>query len=45
MAGQWRDAMYTDHRNGDYTLKPAAWYLATVAACIEMLVPLLTWYS
>lgn len=42
-AGWWRRTMFTDHKNGDYTLRPCAYYFATFAACIEMLVPLLTW--
>jgi len=42
-AGSFRRALYRGHESGDYTLTPAAWYLATVAALVEMLVPLLTW--
>merc|ERR1712166_154790 len=44
-ASWWRRTMFTDHKNGDYTLNSCAYYFATFAACIEMLVPLLTWYN
>lgn len=40
-----RRTLIKDHIKEDYTLKPAAWWLATVAACIEMMVPLLTWFN
>jgi len=40
-----RRTFYNGHDKGDYTLKPAAFWLATLAGCIEMLVPLLTWCS
>jgi hypothetical protein len=42
-AHYFRVTFFNGHESGDYTLKPAAWWLATVAASIEMLVPLLTW--
>ena len=42
-AEAFRKAFIRKHDGGDYRLKPAAWYLATFAASVEMLVPLLTW--
>lgn len=41
---QWfRNTFYRAHESGDYRITPVATYLATAAALIEMLVPLLTW--
>ena len=44
-AQAYRKTFYRDHdgEKGDYRLTPAAWYLATLAALVEMFVPLLTW--
>lgn len=42
-ADAFRRTFYRGHTTGDYTLTSAAWYLATLAALVEMLVPLLTW--
>ena len=42
-AAAFRRTFYRGHESGDYGVTSAAWYLATFAALIEMLVPLLTW--
>lgn len=44
-AAWFRRTFYVDTKANDYRLTTAAWWLATVAASIEMLVPLLTWFN
>lgn len=44
-ARPFRDWLFTDVSGQDYRLKPAAWYLATTAAFIEMMLPVLTWFK
>ena len=44
-AKSFRDWLFQDISHQDYRLTPAAWYLATTAAIIEMTLPLWTWYN
>lgn len=44
-ANAFRTTFFVDVANHDYRLTPAAWWLATAAASIEMTVPLLAWTS
>ena len=44
-AKSFRNWLFQNIDDEDYRLKPAAFYLATVAGCIEMTLPLLTWFN
>jgi len=44
-ADAFRKIFYVDVPGNDFRLTPAAWYLATTAATIEVFVPLLAWSS